>query len=528
MLPRKHIYENAASVILKAKRKEGAVKNLCFSDPCKNKRKLFALVCESLKHRVIIQKVIEKAGDIWKGCKIKPDNELQLVLLYELLFGRGVDTKSPYHDVLLTNKSDLSNTLDEVKECFPGILVAKQRSKNVILPRYVRVNSLKKTQDAVVQAFVEEGYLLVTDKHYNELDGREFCVDGDVENLLVFSNGSDLHTHPLYRDGSIILQDKASCLPAFILNPPPGSIVIDGCSAPGNKSSHLAAIMENRGKLYSFDLDKRRLQTMQEFLKKTGCKVAKTKHQDFLKVRHDDPVYSNVEYILLDPSCSGSGIVSRMDDLLDEEDEMVSEKRLKGLSGFQTAALSHALSFPHVKKVVYSTCSVHRQENEDVVLKASKRFADTFKLVHILPEWKNRGLDQASECIRAVPETDFTNGFFVAMFERTSPTNLKSERNEVQLDDVKIEADDLSFSNDPVVPTPSEITSARNQSSNNRKRKKKSTLSLKVEESCETNKNNDKNMVIPGVNKNKENDSIFSNKVPKKKRKKKSIKRPIA
>ena len=61
---------------------------------------------------------------------MQPDNELQLVLLYELLFGRGVDTKSPYHDVLLTNKSELSKTLDEVKERFPGILVAKQRSKN--------------------------------------------------------------------------------------------------------------------------------------------------------------------------------------------------------------------------------------------------------------------------------------------------------------------------------------------------------------------------------------------------------------
>ena len=134
----------------------------------------------------------------------------------------------------------------------------------------------------------------------------------------------------------------------------------------------------------------------------------------------------------------------------------------------------------------------------------------------------------ASECIRAVPESDFTNGFFVAMFERTSPTNLKSERNEVQLDDVKIEADDLSFSKDLVVPTSSEITSARNQSSSNRKRKKNSTQSLKVEEICETNENDDKNMAIPGANKNKENDSIFSNKVPKKKRKKKSIKRPIA
>ena len=55
MLPRKHIYENAASVILKAKRKEGAIKNLCFSDPCKNKRKLFALVCESLKRESTIK-----------------------------------------------------------------------------------------------------------------------------------------------------------------------------------------------------------------------------------------------------------------------------------------------------------------------------------------------------------------------------------------------------------------------------------------------------------------------------------------
>lgn len=70
--------------------------------------------------------------------------------------------------------------------------------------------------------------------------------------------------------------------------------------------------------------------------------------------------YENVEYILLDPSCSGSGLVDRGDVNTESEKlSHVNQKRLTALANFQLRALQHALSFPSVKKVIYSTCSIN-------------------------------------------------------------------------------------------------------------------------------------------------------------------------
>jgi putative methyltransferase len=148
---------------------------------------------------------------------------------------------------------------------------------------------------------------------------------------------------------------------------------------------------------------------------------------NFLQVDPKDSKYKDVEFILLDPSCSGSGIVGRLDHLVSdenlEEQETKGEEssRLQSLAEFQKTAILHAMKFPKVQKIVYSTCSKHVQENEDVVnfvLENSKKFELEEK---VLPSWERRGLDvfpQSDRVIRTLPEQDLTIGFFVALFKR--------------------------------------------------------------------------------------------------------------
>ena len=82
---------------------------------------------------------------------------------------------------------------------------------------------------------------------------------------------------------------------------------------------------------------------------------------DFLSL--DPSNYSEVEYIVVDPSCSGSGMLRRGGG----QEEAPSQERLRSLASLQSKLLSHALSFPAVKKVVYSTCATSEEENEQVV-----------------------------------------------------------------------------------------------------------------------------------------------------------------
>uniref|UniRef100_A0A2K6TUQ2 28S rRNA (cytosine-C(5))-methyltransferase n=1 Tax=Saimiri boliviensis boliviensis TaxID=39432 RepID=A0A2K6TUQ2_SAIBB len=291
------------------------------------------------------------------------------------------------------------------------------------LPRFVRVNTLKTCSDDVVDYFKRKGFSYqgrassVDD--LRALKGKRFLLDPLVPELLVFPTQTDLHEHPLYQAGHLILQDRASCLPAMLLDPPPGSHVIDACAAPGNKTSHLAALLKNQGKIFAFDLDAKRLASMATLLARAGVSCCELAEEDFLAVSPSDPRYSQVRYILLDPSCSGSGMPSRQ---LEEPGACTPHPaRLHALAGFQQRALCHALTFPSLQRLVYSTCSLCQEENEDVVRDALQQNPGAFRLAPVLPAWPHRGLSRfpgAEHCLRASPETTLSGGFFVAVIER--------------------------------------------------------------------------------------------------------------
>lgn len=100
----------------------------------------------------------------------------------------------------------------------------------------------------------------------------------------------------------------------------------------------------------------------------------------------------------------------------------VSKERVNSLSRFQMKLLNHALSFPAVETVIYSTCSLYEEENEVVVEDALNRFQSTFELVRpSLLGWKHFGLPSYSFghlCLRTKSEVDKCQGFFVAKFKR--------------------------------------------------------------------------------------------------------------
>ena len=83
--------------------------------------------------------------------------------------------------------------------------------------------------------------------------GRGFAKDEHIPDLLLFPPDTQFAEDALFLEGKIILQDKASCFPAYILAPPAedDSVVIDATAAPGNKTSHLCALMRNKGTVRS-------------------------------------------------------------------------------------------------------------------------------------------------------------------------------------------------------------------------------------------------------------------------------------
>jgi putative methyltransferase len=373
-------------------------------------------------------------------------------------------------------------------------------------PRWVRVNTLKSTLEKQLSSTFA-GYMRADClKSIMSAAGSAniYFEDPNIPNLLAFPPWINLSKSRAYTSGQIIFQDKASCFPAYLLDVThDDGDVIDGCAAPGNKTTHLAAIVSEtmstnkQQKVIAFERDKTRAGTLQKMVKLASADaLVKVKASvDFLATVPDSQEFANVGAILLDPSCSGSGIVGRdeaiqmhlpevrvesastnnnksrkrkRDDKKSEasntkttlsvtledsnpEETPIEDKtteRLTALSTFQFRILTHAMRFPRARKITYSTCSIHFEENEGVVARALA--ADVAKKggwrilgreyqVAGLKNWTRRGVWEAEKvgedveltpgqqeeicesCIRCEKGTnEGTMGFFVAAFVRDS------------------------------------------------------------------------------------------------------------
>eukprot|EP00746_Dinoflagellata_sp_MGD_P122911 gnl/MRDRNA2_/MRDRNA2_57672_c1_seq1.p1 gnl/MRDRNA2_/MRDRNA2_57672_c1~~gnl/MRDRNA2_/MRDRNA2_57672_c1_seq1.p1 ORF type:complete len:384 (+),score=71.26 gnl/MRDRNA2_/MRDRNA2_57672_c1_seq1:131-1282(+) len=280
---------------------------------------------------------------------------------------------------------------------------------------------------AMIASFKREGFdVRLTPESYGDfveviqtLDRFEFLVDYHMPKyLLVFSakmSKTRLYHHPLCVAGHFVIQDKASCLSVEALKPPPGCCLLDACAAPGMKTCQAAALICQEGQGHIVAVEKRpdRFKKLQEVLSMYCNDVEqnmKVVHGDFLQLNPDE--YSHIEYMIVDVECSGSGRHERF--------ESVTGKRLAKLTKLQEAILMHALTFPGLKKLAYSTCSLNVEENEGVVRNVFKvkDVQSNFKLIPAVRNWPRRGLHELHDCLRVDPEFDLCTGFFVSVFKR--------------------------------------------------------------------------------------------------------------
>ncbi|KAJ3512888.1 hypothetical protein NLJ89_g3260 [Agrocybe chaxingu] len=441
-----NFYFEAAKILDRVEGKQGSIKGIIATLPEEDRRRTAALVIETLKFKSALNEVIDKSNLMNEERKLTSKN-LVLVLVHDLLLARGIQAgDGPIKQAILRHKTRLHGEFQKIK-IKRGVVSNGQLAHNGderagLIPRYVRVNTNLGTLEEVVESLTSGGFVL--SDPFSSKNG--FSKDPHVPDLLSFAPSTSFHDNQLYTDGKIILQDKASCFPALVLSPPASdnSVVIDATAAPGNKTSHLSALMMNKGKpqLFAFERDRKRFSILKMMLSKAACKNVSPINADFLTVDPHDAQFSSVTHILLDPSCSGSGIVNRLDHLVETEteDDTTKDDRLDKLAAFQLLMITHAMRFPNVKKIVYSTCSIHATENEHVVRNAlsSEEAKDgSFILApqhEVLPTWPRRGYPEeidpeyASCLVRCLPGEDSTNGFFVSCFVKNQEIPRKKRK----------------------------------------------------------------------------------------------------
>lgn len=260
-------------------------------------------------------------------------------------------------------------------------------------PVTLRVNNLKTSLEKVKEKLDEAQIEYETISWY--------------EKALIIKNVREEEVRKLeiYENGEIYLQSLSSMLPPIILEPKAGENILDMTAAPGGKTTEIAALTENKAYITACEKNKIRAERLKFNLQKQGVKSANIMVEDARKLSD----YFSFDKILLDAPCSGSGTENIFDKNFSKE---LVERSVK----FQEELLSKALKILKPGgEMVYSTCSILKQENEKVLERVlSKGNAQiepiTVQDIEVLPS-------KIAGTITVCPTENY-EGFFVAKIKK--------------------------------------------------------------------------------------------------------------
>lgn len=272
------------------------------------------------------------------------------------------------------------------------------KSSNIRPKISIRVNNLKTSREELKEILNKEGIK---------------SEDGILKDFLILEKASNLENLESFKKGLFTVQDEVAGLTALILNPEQEEKILDACSSPGGKTTYIAEIMKNTGKIDAWDIHEHRTKLVDENSKRLGVTIINTKVEDASIYKEE---YKNkYDKILLDVPCLGIGVLKRKPDIKWQK----KKEDIEEISKLQFNILNTCSKY--LKKggeLVYSTCSIFKKENRDIILKFLNENSnfETVKINKILKEKveKNFFLDYlVDDKFLEVYQNNRTDGFFI-------------------------------------------------------------------------------------------------------------------
>lgn len=262
----------------------------------------------------------------------------------------------------------------------------------------LRVNTLKTSSTNVIDILDKNNIKFKKVNWYNDA----FIIEN--------ANESDIQKLDIYQNGEIYLQSLSSMLPPLILNPQEKTDILDMAAAPGGKTTQIAAIVNNNASITACELNKIRAEKLKYNIEKQGAKA----YVMVTDARKIDSFFS-FDKILLDAPCSGSGTLDLNTGISEKNFSLnLISKSVKA----QTALLEKALKILKPGcDMVYSTCSILQEENEEVLEKVLSK--NKAKIVPIDFELKDLPLLPTKiPGTLCVAPSDLYEGFFIAKIKK--------------------------------------------------------------------------------------------------------------
>jgi 16S rRNA (cytosine967-C5)-methyltransferase len=275
---------------------------------------------------------------------------------------------------------------------------ALMRAMNERPPLTLRANTLRTTRDALAERLRRE----------NRLEPRptSFAPEG-----LVVPPGGAPSSWRAFTDGDLAVQDEASMLVSLLVAPRPGETVADACAAPGTKTTHLAQLMANRGRILAFDREPARLARVRQAVARLGVAIVDT--VDAPVEAHPPELDGGCDAVLVDAPCSNLGVLRRNPEVKWRRtpgDLPASAARQRGILG------AAARMVKPDGRLVYATCSLEPEENDGV----ARAFLDDHRGFRVdAPADFPIPLDHRG-FLRCLPHVHATDGFTAVRFRRTA------------------------------------------------------------------------------------------------------------
>jgi len=265
----------------------------------------------------------------------------------------------------------------------------------------IRVNTLKTNKEELKEKLVER---------------KIAFEEKNLENFIYLNNIKNVTDIDLYKEGFFTLQDEAAGLTSIVLDPKKGEEILDCCSAPGGKTTHLAEIMKNDGSILAWDVHKSRLDLVEENSNRLGIDIINIKEHDASMFKKE--YIEKFDRILLDVPCLGLGVIRRKPDIKWQR----KEEDIEEINKIQYKILENCSKF--LKKggyMVYSTCSIICSENDKIIQEFLKNNEKEFEIVkkydnkneitNFLNNINSKGM------IKLYPN-NFNDGFFICFLRK--------------------------------------------------------------------------------------------------------------
>lgn len=252
-------------------------------------------------------------------------------------------------------------TKDYEKEITEKIIKGYTENREVTL----RVNSIK-TNTEKIKKELEKAKI-----KYKEVEwSKEALILENIEE-------TQIRNLDIYKNGEIYLQSLSSMLPPIILNPKPNENILDMTAAPGGKTTELAALSNNEAMITACEKNKIRLERLKYNIEKQGARVTVIE-QDARRLDE----YFSFDKILLDAPCSGSGTENIYE-------EKFSKELIERSAKTQEELIKKAIQILKPNgELIYSTCSILKQENEEIINKILK--TGKVEIIRIEPPKRSR------------------------------------------------------------------------------------------------------------------------------------------